>query len=46
MIEELLEMYFEKKIVALSNKFVTKETLKEELNLKLDTIVFKDFERI
>jgi hypothetical protein len=46
LIEELLEMYFEKKIVNLQETFVSQKSLKEQLALKLDTIVFKDFERL
>lgn len=46
LIEELLEMYFEKKIVSLQQTFVTQTKMKEDLAYKLDTIVFKDFERL
>jgi hypothetical protein len=39
-------MYFEKKIVSLQQTFVTQAKMKEDLGYKLDTIVFKDFERL
>ena len=39
-------MYFDKKIKLLQETFVTQIALKEELAYKLNTIVFKDFERL
>ena len=39
-------MYFKKKIAEMQETFATQSKLKEELALKLDVIVFKDFERL
>ena len=46
MIQDILEFYFEKKVTDLMAKFVVKEDFKRELSYKLDSSIFRDYEKV
>lgn len=45
MIQEILEFYFEKRVNDFVNSFVNKDEYKKALSLKLDSSIFRDYEK-
>jgi siderophore synthetase component len=45
MIQEILEYYFDKKVIEHSENLVTKDVFKKALSTKLDNGIFQSFER-
>lgn len=46
MIQEILEVHFDKKVNDLLSKLVTREEFKESVSLKLDYSIFRDYEKM
>ena len=46
MVEDILEMYFDKKVTSLLGKLVTKDDFSKALSVKLDSKIFREYERM
>ena len=45
MIQEILEFYFDKKVNDLLSQLVTKDDFKKAMSNKLDSKIFRDYEK-
>ena len=46
MVQEILELYFDKKVNNLLSKMVTKTEFSKALSVKLDNSIFRDYEKM